>query len=136
MLKKVVRSVVVGVVVSLCSPAFAQLAGDAAIAKTETILKSLQDGQPANVAKELDAKMAQALPEEKLQAAWPGLVGQFAESSFAPGRDEPDRWCRPNVPRARSAASAPRCHKSTWPNCRTLRDQGSISDFKMRHSLA
>ena len=77
MVKKVVCSVVVGVVVSLCSPAFAQLARDAAIAKAETILKSLQNGQTANVVKELDAKMAQALSEEKLKAAWPGVVGQF-----------------------------------------------------------
>jgi hypothetical protein len=76
-MKKVVRLVVVAVVVSLCSPAFAQLARDAAIAKAETILKRLQNGQTGDVAKELDTKMAQALPEEKLKAAWPGLVGQF-----------------------------------------------------------
>lgn len=76
-MKKVVRPVVVAMVVSLCSPAFAQLASDAAIAKAETILKSLQNGQTGDVVKDLDPKMAQALSEEKLKAAWPGLIGQF-----------------------------------------------------------
>ena len=76
-MKRAVRPVVVAVVVSLCSPVFAQLARDAVIAKAETILKSLQNGQTEDVMKELDPRMAQVLPEEKLKAAWPGLVGQF-----------------------------------------------------------
>ena len=76
-MKKVVRPVVVAMVVSLCSPAFAQLASDAALARAETILKSLQNGQTGDVVKDLDPKMAQALSEDKLKAAWPGLIGQF-----------------------------------------------------------
>ena len=76
-MKKVVRPVVVAMVVSLCSPAFAQLASDAAIARAETILKSLQNGQTGDVVKDLDPKMAQALSEEKLKAAWPGLISKF-----------------------------------------------------------
>ena len=62
---------------AFCSPAFAQLASDAVIAKAETILKGLQNGQTEDVVKELDPKMAQVLSEEKLEAAWPGLIGQF-----------------------------------------------------------
>jgi Protein of unknown function (DUF3887) len=76
-MKKGVRPVVVAVVLSLCSPSFAQLPRDAAIAKAETILKSLQDGRTGDVVKELDTRMAQALPEEKLKGAWTALIGQF-----------------------------------------------------------
>jgi hypothetical protein len=67
----------IGVMVSLGAPVFAQLARDAAIDRTETLLKNLQDGSTAAIIKELDTKLNQALPEDKLQAVWPGLLTQF-----------------------------------------------------------
>ena len=63
--------------VVFCSPVFAQLARDAAIAKAETILRNFQDGKTADIAKEFDARMAQELPEAKLKPVWQALVAQF-----------------------------------------------------------
>jgi hypothetical protein len=62
---------------TLASPAFGQRSRDAAIAKAEIILRNLQDGQPADVVKELDPKLTEALPEQKLKAVWPGVTAQF-----------------------------------------------------------
>jgi hypothetical protein len=70
-------TIIVAGVIALAAPAAAQLAREAAIAKAEAILKNLQDGKAADIVKELDAKMAQALPEAKLTAVWPALVAQF-----------------------------------------------------------
>jgi hypothetical protein len=50
---------------------------DVAIAKGEAILKNLQDGRTADVVKEFDAKMTEALPEAKLKPVWSSLVAQF-----------------------------------------------------------
>ncbi len=68
---------IIALVVVLCSPVFAQLARDTAIAKAEAILKNLQDGKTADIVKELDARMTQELPEAKLKPVWQGLVGKF-----------------------------------------------------------
>jgi hypothetical protein len=61
----------------LSAPAFAQLTKEAAIAKSEAILKNLQDGKTADVVKEFDARMAQEVPEAKLQPGWSALQTQF-----------------------------------------------------------
>lgn len=76
-LKAIVSSLIVALVVGFGAPVFAQLTKDAAIAKTEAILKNLQDGKTADIVKELDAKLTQEIPEAKLKTVWPGLVGQF-----------------------------------------------------------
>lgn len=57
--------------------AAAQLSGDAAIARTELILKYLQAGDAAALVRLFDAKMTAALPEERLAGVWSGVVGQF-----------------------------------------------------------
>jgi hypothetical protein len=62
---------------SVCTALSAQLTREAAIAKTEAILEHLQEGKTAEVVKEFDPKMAQAVPEEKLQTAWASLVAKF-----------------------------------------------------------
>ena len=61
----------------LCTPAFAQLTKEAAIAKLETILKNLQEGKAADIVKEFDAQMTEAVPEEKLIGGWTGVTSQF-----------------------------------------------------------
>ena len=58
-------------------PVAAQLADAAAIAKAEAILKNLQDDKAADVFKEFDAKMAQAISEAQLGAVWQSMVGKF-----------------------------------------------------------
>ena len=60
----------------LSAPLAAQLSREAAIARTEVILKNLQEGRIAEVRKEFDARMLEALPEEKIKPVWPGLVAQ------------------------------------------------------------
>jgi len=67
----------VWLIVALGSPAFAQLPSEEAIRKAETILKNLQEGRVDDIVKELDAKMAAALPVDKLKAAWSSVVSQF-----------------------------------------------------------
>jgi Tfp pilus assembly protein FimT len=67
----------VAVLAVLGTPAFAQLARDAAIARAEAILRDLQDGRTADVVKAFDDRMAQELPEAKLKGAWSALVAQF-----------------------------------------------------------
>ena len=57
--------------------AFAQMTRDAAIEKTEGILDNLKAGKASALVKEFDDKMAQALPESKLQGAWPSVIEQF-----------------------------------------------------------
>ena len=76
-MKVTASSVIVALVVGLGAPVSAQLAKDVAIAKTEAILKNLQDGKTADIVKEFDARMAQEVPEAKLAPAWSGLVAQF-----------------------------------------------------------
>jgi Protein of unknown function (DUF3887) len=61
----------------LCSPAFAQLTKDAAVAKAEALLTNLQDGKTADIVKEFNATVASALPEAKLASVWPTLVTKF-----------------------------------------------------------
>ena len=63
--------------VGLCSPAFAQLTKDAAVAKAEALLKNLQDGKTADIVKEFNATVASALPEAKLASVWSTLVTKF-----------------------------------------------------------
>ncbi len=69
-------AIVVAVTLSF-SPTFPQLARDVAIAKAETILQHLRDGKTADIVKELDARMTQDLPEDRLKTAWPGIVQKF-----------------------------------------------------------
>src|SRR4051794_5940007 len=57
--------------------ALAQMTRDAAIAKSEGILDNLKAGNTSALVKEFDDKMAQALPESKLQGAWPSVIAQF-----------------------------------------------------------
>lgn len=49
----------------------------AGIAKAEALLKNLQDGKYADVVKEFNPVMANAIPEEKLRAVWEMLTTQF-----------------------------------------------------------
>lgn len=58
-------------------PVAAQLSDAAATAKAEAVLKNLQDNNAAEVFKEFDAKMAQAISETQLQAVWQSLVAKF-----------------------------------------------------------
>ena len=75
--KRVVSLSIVILVASLPLRVVAQMPKDTAIAKAEAILKNLQDGNTADIAKELDAKMTQALLEAKLKPVWSSLVAQF-----------------------------------------------------------
>ena len=68
---------VVAVVSSLSPSAPAQLSAEAAITKAETVLTNLQAGKSADIVKELDAKLTEALPEQKLRGAWSELTSQF-----------------------------------------------------------
>ena len=68
---------VVGILLALASPVAAQLTDAAATAKAEAILKNLQDDKTADVVKEFDARMAQAISEAQLQAVWQSMVGKF-----------------------------------------------------------
>jgi hypothetical protein len=63
--------------VALCASALAQLPPDEAIRKAETVLRNLQDARADAVVKEFDAKMAAALPADKLKGAWASVVAQF-----------------------------------------------------------
>jgi hypothetical protein len=56
---------------------FAQLAKEAAIARTEAILDHFQKGNSTEIVKLFDAKMTAALPEDKVKPVWPGVVAQF-----------------------------------------------------------
>ncbi len=64
-------------VVGLGVPVLAQLSREVAIARTETIFKNLQEGKIAEIRKEFDARMLEALPEEKIKPVWPAMVQQF-----------------------------------------------------------
>ena len=75
--KLLIRSALLLLVLALVTPVFAQLSKDTAIKKAESVLKSFQDGKTADIVKELDATMTQALPEAKLKEVWAGLVAQF-----------------------------------------------------------
>ena len=55
----------------------AQLDSAASISKAETILKNLQDGKFADVVREFNPMMANAIPEEKLRAVWQAMGAQF-----------------------------------------------------------
>jgi len=59
------------------SPAFAQFTNEAATTKAESVLENLRVGKTADVVKELDSKLSQELPADRLQAVWPGLLKQF-----------------------------------------------------------
>jgi hypothetical protein len=81
---------VVLLVASLCSPAFAQLARDAAIAKAEAIFKNIQDGNTADLVKTFNAQMTEALPAEKITPVWPAVVAKFgAFKSITERREGP-----------------------------------------------
>jgi hypothetical protein len=49
----------------------------ALIGRAEALLKNLQAGRYADVVKEFDPKMVQAIPEERLRAVWEMLTAQF-----------------------------------------------------------
>ena len=76
-MKKLVALAIVVVVAMSGGHLFAQLSKAVAIAKAEDILKNLQEGKTAEVIKEFDAKMAQEIPEAKLQAGWANIAGQL-----------------------------------------------------------
>ena len=64
-------------VLAFAVPVAAQLTDAAAVTKAEAVLKNLQDDKAADVYKEFDAKMAQAISEAQLQAVWQSMVGKF-----------------------------------------------------------
>jgi hypothetical protein len=64
-------------VCGLGGPALAQLGREVAIARTETILKNFQEGKIPEIRKEFDARMLEALPEEKIKPVWLAMVEQF-----------------------------------------------------------
>jgi hypothetical protein len=76
-MKRRLISVVGALVVSLGGVAVAQLAPAAAIAKSEAILKNMQDGRFADVFREFDPTMATAIPEEKLRGVWETMLAKF-----------------------------------------------------------
>ena len=55
----------------------AQLDSAATIAKSEAILKNLQDGKFADVFREFNPAMAKAIPDERLRAVWDAMSTQF-----------------------------------------------------------
>lgn len=65
------------VVLLLGSGVVAQLDSAATIAKSEALLKNLQDGKFADVYSEFNPTMAKAIPEEKLRAVWAAMNAQF-----------------------------------------------------------
>lgn len=65
------------VVLLLGSGVLAQLDSAATIAKSEALLKNLQDGRFADVYSEFNPTMAKAIPEEKLRAVWTAMNAQF-----------------------------------------------------------
>jgi uncharacterized protein len=65
------------VVLLLGSGVVAQLDSAATIAKSEALLKNLQDGKFADVYGEFNPMMAKAIPEEKLRAVWDAMTAQF-----------------------------------------------------------
>ena len=65
------------VVLLLGSGVVAQLDSAATIAKSEAILKNLQDGKLADVFREFNPVMAKAIPEEKLRSVWDTMSAQF-----------------------------------------------------------
>ena len=77
MKKFVAPTIVVLAIAFSGTPLLAQLSKEAAIAKAEAILKNLQDGKPAEVIKEFDARMTQEIPEAKLQAGWANISSQL-----------------------------------------------------------
>ena len=65
------------VVLALGSGVVAQLDSAATIAKSEALLKNLQDGKFADVYSEFNPMMAKAIPEEKLRAVWDAMNDKF-----------------------------------------------------------
>jgi hypothetical protein len=65
------------VVLLLGSGVVAQLDSAATIAKSEAILKNLQDGKFADVFSEFNPMMANAVPEEKLRGVWEAMRAKF-----------------------------------------------------------
>ena len=64
-------------VLLLGSGVVAQLDSAATLAKSEAILKNLQDGKFADVFREFNPVMAKAIPDEKLRAVWDAMSAQF-----------------------------------------------------------
>ena len=64
-------------VLLLGSGVVAQLDSAATIAKSEALLKNLQDGKFADVYREFNPMMANAIPEEKLRAVWDAMTDKF-----------------------------------------------------------
>jgi hypothetical protein len=60
----------------LYSPLAAQLGKEGAIAKAESILRNLREDKTAEIMKDFNPAMTQAISEEQLQAAWRGLLAQ------------------------------------------------------------
>ena len=65
------------VVLLFASDVVAQLDSATTIARSEAILKNLQDGKFAEIHREFNPMMATAVPEEKLRAVWDAMKGQF-----------------------------------------------------------
>ena len=60
-----------------CSSGVLAQSDSALIGRAEALLKNLQAGRYAEVVKEFDPKMVQAIPEERLRAVWEMLAAQF-----------------------------------------------------------
>ena len=65
------------VVLLFGSGVVAQLDSAATIARSEALLKNLQDGKFADVYREFNPMMAKAIPEERLRAVWDAMNAQF-----------------------------------------------------------
>ena len=60
-----------------CSASVMAQSDSALIGRAEALLKNLQAGRYADVVKEFDPKMVQAIPEDRLRAVWEMLTAQF-----------------------------------------------------------
>ena len=60
-----------------CSSSVLAQSDAALIGRAEALLKNLQAGRYADVVKEFDPKMVQAIPEDRLRAVWEMLTAQF-----------------------------------------------------------
>jgi hypothetical protein len=69
----------ISALVVVAAPIVAAQSDSATIGKAEAVLKNLQDGKYAEVVKEFNPVMVNAIPEEKLRGAWEMLTMQFGK---------------------------------------------------------
>ena len=75
MLKRLAGPIIV--LFAVCSPIILAQSDAAIVGRAEALLKNLQAGRYADVVKEFNATMVQAIPEERLRAVWEMLTAQF-----------------------------------------------------------